>query len=407
MEKICSGSATILKDSHNFRTQLVGLGSLEVKLIHEAGSLISLDFSAIIDRFYERLLNYEPLREIIAKNTTTVRLKDTFKKYLERLFSGQYDDDYDHQRIKVGLTHDRVNLPLMWYLAMFSALEQLIFEELYPHYENRPLKDWVGVQKAISSLIKYDQLLAVDAYVDASFSRLQQKTAEAEKARKAKSIFLATVSHELRTPLSSILGYSDLILDTAAEISDQTKQYLEILRRNAGNLLTLINALIEIGRVDSGKGASDTCSGSINALLSDIADDAEGLVAGRPIKIERLYSTKPDPQVYLDFAKLRQVILNIVGNACKFTDAGSVCIDKIQSDEAITITISDTGPGIPEELRTRIFDEFFRVQGNRKPGSGLGLSLVKTLVESMNGHIVVEANNPTGSRFSVTIKLGT
>jgi signal transduction histidine kinase len=389
-------------NTHHLRAELVGLGDAEAHVIRDAGIAIAPRFSAIVDRFYEQMLAHEPLRAIIAKHTTTTRLKDTFKNYLIKLFSGSYSHDYDSERVKVGQTHDRVNLPLMWYLGMFSLLEKIIFEELSIHYTERPLKDWLQVQKSITSIIKYDQLLAVDAYVNASYARLQEQTDAAEKARKAKSIFLATVSHELRTPLSSILGYSDLILDTAGELSEQTRHYIQIVRRNADSLLTMINGLIEIGRVDSGKAASDVRLGSINQLLDDIAADAEGLVNGKPIKIEHLYATTPDVQLQLDFAKMRQILTNIVGNACKYTDTGKVTIDKKASDKHLSISVTDTGPGIAEEHRDKIFHEFFRVKGNKKPGSGLGLSLVKTLLESMHGSIEVESNHPQGTRFTLT-----
>jgi signal transduction histidine kinase len=399
-----SGVVPMPINAIHLSAELVGLGPTEAKLLRDAGAVLAPQFSSIIDRFYERLMTYEPLREIVAKHTTTSRLKGTLRHYLVQIFSGDFDEQYAHERVNVGLTHDRVNLPLIWYLGMFSVLEHMVFDAMQPHYENKLLKEWISVQNAVSKLIKFDQLLAVDAYVTASFSRLEEQTAHAQKARKSKSIFLATVSHELRTPLSSILGYSDLILDTAGEISPQTRQYLQILRRNAEALLAMINELIEIGRVDSGKAASDVRLGSLKGLLDEVAADAKGLVNSRPVKIECPYRDKPDLQVRFDFAKLRQILINIIGNACKYTDSGAVTIDVSSDQGEVAISIADTGPGIPEEYRARVFDEFFRIQGNKKPGSGLGLSLVKILVDSVQGSIAVESNHPRGARFILRIR---
>jgi signal transduction histidine kinase len=389
----------------NIRARLVDLGPDEIRLVIAAGDSLRPHFETIVDEFYVRMQNHEPLREIIGRHTTTMRLKQTFRGYLERLFSGQYDGSYDQNRVQVGLTHDRVKLPLMWYLGMFSSLESMLFDRLQPLYESKPLSEWLKTQRSISSLIKYDQLLAVDAYVDASFSTLRTQTAEAEKARKAKSVFLATVSHELRTPLTSIMGYTDLILDTAKEISPQTRQHLQVLHRNANNLLSIINGLIEIGRVDGGKWQSSPSQGSINALLDDMAINAEGLLAGKQVRLDRAYQTRGDEKIYTDFSKLRQVLLNLVSNACKFTDTGAITLDRERANGALILTITDTGPGIPDESKEKVFEEFYRISGSKKPGSGLGLSLVKSLVESLGGTIKVADAAPHGCEFKVTIPL--
>ncbi len=386
---------------------LIGFNEDDVRLVREAGILISPHLDQVIDAFYAHMTKHAPLRDIISRHTTTDRLKQTFKVYLTSLFSGNYDTGYDTRRIQVGLTHDRVGLPLMWYLGMFGHLERLLFDQLEPHYLDKPLRDWRRIERAIGDLIKYDQLLAVDAYVDAYTGKLREQMQAAESARKAKSLFLATVSHELRTPLSSILGYTDLVLDTSKEISPQTRQHLQVLHRNAENLLGMINALIEIGRVGSGGWQSQQTTGTIKALMDDMATSAEGLLAGKPVTVDRRYSEKPSPVISMDFSKLRQVILNIVSNACKFTDDGKVSLDFNQAESVVTFVVSDTGPGIPENQHEKVFVEFYRIQAEtaKKPGSGLGLALVKTLVESMRGAISIEPNLPCGTIFKVSIPI--
>jgi signal transduction histidine kinase len=396
-----------LNHSPQERKTLIGFGDDEVALVREAGALIAPDLDDIVDAFYAHMTTHAPLRDIISRHTTTDRLKQTFKAYLTSLFSGDYAGGYDTHRIQVGLTHDRVGLPLMWYLGMFGHLERLLFDHLEPHYRDRPLKDWRRMERAIGDLIKYDQLLAVDAYVDAYTGKLREETRTAESARKAKSLFLATVSHELRTPLSSILGYTDLILDTSKEISPQTRQHLQVLHRNAENLLGMINGLIEIGKVGSGGWQSQIVDGSVRALLDDMATNAEGLVVGKPVFIDRRYSPKTTANVSLDFSKLRQVLLNLVSNACKFTDDGKVSLDFIQTDSLVTIMVSDTGPGIPTDQHEKVFVEFYRMNTEtaKKPGSGLGLALVKSLVDSMRGAISIEPNLPRGTMFKVSIPI--
>lgn len=389
------------------RFSIMGLTESDINLIREAGEHLAPKIDSIVESFYEHLVLYEPLRELIAQSTTTDRLKRTFRRYLERLFRGSYDQSYEQERVQIGLTHHRVGLSLNWYLSMFGYLESQIFNILEPKYHDRPLRDWIDVTRALATLLKFDQLLAVDAYVEAYTAALRRETLAAQAARESKSLFLAKVSHELRTPLSSILGFTDLILDTSREISPATRQHLQVLHRNATNLLSMINGLIEIGKVGSGKWQSSSTSGTISELLDDMAINAEGLLVGKPVQINRTYRKKSARPVYLDFSKLRQILLNLVSNACKFTDRGSVSLDYDQTEDIVSIKVADSGIGIPADQKYKVFDEFYRIQDGvtRKPGSGLGLTLVKTLVESMNGSIDVSNADPHGTVFTVKVPL--
>ena len=389
------------------RLSIVGLGLEEITLIKLAGAQITPMIGTIVEAFYDHLILYPPLRDIISQNTTTDRLKGTFHRYLIKLFSGTFNEDYEFERIQIGKTHHRVGLPLKWYLSMFGFLEHQIYSSLRPRYEDLPLKNWIALQRSISGLIKYDQLLAVDAYVEAYTADLRQETEAAQQARKSKSLFLAKVSHELRTPLSSILGYTDLILDTSREISPVTRQHLQVLHRNANNLLSAINGLIEIGHADSGKWQSELTNGTISALFDDMAINAEGLLVGKPVRIDKAYTGKSAPAIYTDFSKLRQILLNLVSNACKFTDSGYVVLDFEQTERSLVIIVRDSGPGIPAEQRDKVFEDFYRIQNGsvRKPGSGLGLTLVKTLIESMDGTIAISDEKPNGTVFTLTLPL--
>ncbi len=380
-----------------------GLQPKDLDVITQHRGALEAMIPDIVESFYQEMMQHAELREIIAESTTTDRLRQTFKGYLQRLFSGEIDQTYDDERIRIGQTHHHVGLSLKWYLEMFSFLETKILMSLYPSYAESSVGDWIKIQSAISGLMKYDQLLAVDAYLKAHTRELRMQTKTAEQARQAKSLFLAKVSHELRTPLSSIIGYTDLILDTAKEITPGTRQHLSVLHRNASNLLSMINGLIEIGQADSGKWATEESRARLDDLLEDMAINAEGLLTGKPVVVHRAYRTKGPLTTNMDFSKLRQILLNLVSNACKFTDSGYVAIDYEVDEKTIKISISDSGPGIDESFRHRVFEEFFRAPtaGQKKPGNGLGLSLVKTLVESMHGTIEVANETPQGLKIQV------
>jgi len=390
-----------------FRLKVVGLSASDLDVIRSLRRSMSAQIPAIVDSFYLEMTQHSDLREIISQHTTTDRLKKTFTMYIERLFKGEIDPVYDEERIQIGKTHYRVGLPLKWYLGMFSILEHRILNALESTRVAMNPDNWVQTYTAISRLMKYDQLLAVDAYVDAHTTELRRQTEEAERSREAKSLFLAQVSHELRTPLSSILGYTDLILDTAKEISPSTRQHLSVLHRNATNLLSLINGLIEIGQADSGRWKTEETFAQINDLFDDIATNAEGLLAGKPVQFIRDYNKRGKFKAVLDFSKLRQILLNLVSNACKFTDSGYVALDFEKVDQRLVIRVRDSGPGIPDVYRDQIFEEFFRIpsESSKKPGSGLGLTLVKSLASSMGGSVDVSPESPKGTIFTVKLPL--
>lgn len=394
------------KESAEASQRLVGLLREQITDIQNLGALIRPRFKAIADQFYDHIDSFPELRRIIGANTTVDRLKLTFEMYLGRLFAGTYDETYQSHRTQVGLTHARVQLPLKYYLSMFGHLEVLIARELKPHFESRPLQDWIDASTTLSKVIRYDQLLAVDSYVEAYTISLQEERRAADQARKSKTLFLAKVSHELRTPLSSILGYTELILDRSGEISETTRKHLGVLNRNASNLLSMINGLIDIGRADSERWVTAPSLKAPASLIDDMALNAEGLIGRRPIEVHREATADLQKPVRLDFAKLRQIMLNLVSNACKYTSAGSITIAGHTEGGFLIFKVSDTGIGIPEAERATVFDEFYRASNQdseKTEGHGLGLTLVKTLVEHLGGTIEIEGNQPRGTVFIVRV----
>jgi signal transduction histidine kinase len=131
------------------------------------------------------------------------------------------------------------------------------------------------------------------------------------------------------------------------------------------------------------------------------------LLAGKPVQFIRDYNKRGKFKAVLDFSKLRQILLNLVSNACKFTDSGYVALDFEKVDQRLVIRVRDSGPGIPDVYRDQIFEEFFRIpsESSKKPGSGLGLTLVKSLASSMGGSVDVSPESPKGTIFTVKLPL--
>jgi signal transduction histidine kinase len=228
-------------------------------------------------------------------------------------------------------------------------------------------------------------------------------------ATEAKSIFLAHMSHELRTPLNAVIGFSDLLLGgVAGKINNKQRQCLEDILSSGKHLLTLINEILDLSKVEAGK--IDIRPESLR--LADVVDDAVTTV--KPMidesKHELAISIAEDlPPVYGDRNRLKQILLNLLSNAIKFTpDGGKISLETSREDDFCKVSMVDNGIGIRKEDQTCIFEPFTQLDtqpGERKQGTGLGLALTKQLVELLGGKIGVESEYGKGSQFSFTIPL--
>ncbi len=238
------------------------------------------------------------------------------------------------------------------------------------------------------------------------FREIEEKGRDLAEASTHKSQFLANMSHELRTPLNAILGYTELILDSIyGEMPEKARAVLERLQANGRHLLGLINDVLDLSKIEAGQltlslhdySLSDLVHGVVSAVeplaaekrLAFTAEVAPGLPAGRG-----------------DERRLSQVLLNLVGNAIKFTDKGEVAIRASVTNGAFTVAVCDTGPGIAAADQAKIFEEFQQADSSitrKKGGTGLGLSIAKRIIEMHGGRIWVESESGKGSTFCFTL----
>ncbi|WP_407355822.1 PAS domain-containing sensor histidine kinase [Methanolobus sp. WCC5] len=231
----------------------------------------------------------------------------------------------------------------------------------------------------------------------------------AEEANEIKSKFLASMSHELRTPLTSVIGFSEaLIRGDAGKINDEQRHYLTYIEKSGMHLLKLINELLDISKIESGKMELNLEEVSLNNVFSEVENMVYPMASCKNIKLQ-FNTFSHDTVLQADSNKLKQILLNLLSNAIKFTpEHGSVNVDSMLIDGSIRISVSDTGIGIPYEQQQKVFEPFTQVNSplsRDNNGTGLGLALVKSFVELHNGDIDLESEPGRGSKFTFSIPL--
>ena len=237
---------------------------------------------------------------------------------------------------------------------------------------------------------------------------LRDITKEIE-ADRAKSEFISTVSHELRTPMTSIKGYTDLLLMGAVgELNPQQHHFLEVIKSNADRLTGLINDLLDISRIETGRLRLDLQPMQVREVIEEVVGSLRGQAEAKGLWV-RVEVPQGLPAVMADRDRITQVVLNLMDNAVRYTpEGGEVSVRVELADEALLVHVQDTGIGIAPEEQGRIFERFYRSEDARvqeTEGTGLGLAIVKSLVEMHGGRVWVESELGKGSTFSFTIPL--
>jgi two-component system sensor kinase len=242
---------------------------------------------------------------------------------------------------------------------------------------------------------------------------LRVATAKAKEAARVKGEFLANISHELRTPLNAIIGFSDMLLmGMSGELNPKQRHKMERLRENGTRLLTLINNVLDITRIEARRIEINARPFSPQTLAGRLSDQM--IVLAEQKKLALQTRVDPDlPETLIgDEQRIEQVVVNLLSNAFKFTDEGAVTLELLANRDENTweICVSDTGIGIPPHALSIIFEEFRQVDGSSArayKGSGLGLAITRNLVRMMDGQISVESEMGQGSKFTVVFPLVT
>ena len=301
-------------------------------------------------------------------------------------------------------------------------LSEVMHEAQREDSDRHPYAKLSGPKEVVQIALSYNKMMEVLAERDQQLrehnehleSEVALRTQElvyardiAVEANQNKSQFLANVTHELRTPLQAIIGFSDLISETLSEDEEDTRRDVESILVNAQNLLTLINGILDLSKVESGRMDLNLQPENLESLLNQVVDTVKPLIDKHHNKL-LVEAEYPSHDVTLDGVKIRQVLLNLLSNSAKFTENGTIALSLTCEQQTLKIVVSDTGIGISKEHQAIIFDAFRQVDGThtrKYQGTGLGLAISRKFCEIMGGNIELESQLGEGCVFTVTIPL--
>jgi signal transduction histidine kinase len=403
--------------------ELLELGEEDRRLLAELSGVLSPHLEAILERWQDFLLSHPDTRKFLVREGVSTHLRAVLAKYLGTALAGPYDQRYFEERQRVGLVHARVELTPELYLAAYRKLYGLVQEFLLRrNRDSERTERWL---EAFHKVVFLDLELALGAYFEASTEKIVQANARlrrlteelgarnlelgrqyerSQEAARIKEEFLSRVSHELRTPLNAILGYADILIDGIdGEVNLEQERSLTKIRARALELVGRIEGVIDTAKEAAAR--IDVRPIDAAAILNRLATSIEQRAAASGLKVEARVE-EDLPLVMGDEQALTIALEQLLDNALKFASSGIVRVEAVNLGESVRLAVADSGPGIPEEHREKVFAPFHQVEfGDTRTTTGLGVGLCMALqaVQRMGGVLQLVSSGPEGSTFAIEL----
>ena len=390
----------------------VGFTAEDAAMLASLAPIVEPYLPAMADRFYDQIPRHpEAAAVFTGGEAQIVRLKLTLRHWARGLFSGVYDEAYAHERFRIGYRHVQLALPQRYVISAMHIVGRFLREVLdneieEPHWRYR-------AHRSLDRILVLDLGLICETYFEGSLQQLKQLNDQLtsanrslQEANRVKGDFLATTSHELRTPLTSIIGFSRLLVDGYVTDPAEQRDLLSDVYRSAVHLLSLVDDILDLSRIEAGRFDLTVESVDLASLIAEaitvtkMQADEKGLalVLEVPARL---------PWVRVDRSRMRQVLLNVIGNAIKFTDKGHIHVGAVIDARTghVRVEVADTGIGIPVGKQSLLFEKFRQIDASHTRshgGSGLGLAISKALIERMSGRILLRSE---GEGMGTTVTL--
>ena len=390
----------------------IGFTAEDAATLASLAPMIGPHLPQLADRFYEQIPRHSEAAAVFTGGEAQIaRLKLTLQHWARGLFSGVYDDAYAQERFRIGYRHVQIALPQRYVISAMHVVARFLRELL--DCEIRDLEQRRRAFGSLDRIIILDLGLICETYFEGSVRELRQlnerltlTNRSLEEANRVKADFLATTSHELRTPLTSVIGFSRLLVDGYVSDPAEQRDLLVDVHRSALHLLSLVDDVLDLSRIEAGRLDIKLETVDLVDLIAEVA--AVTKVQADAKRLALLVHLPPDvPIVRADRSRTRQVLLNVIGNAIKFTERGEIRIVGATEHDGtrVRIDVTDSGIGIAPDKQPLLFEKFQQLDAShtrKHGGTGLGLAISKALVERMGGRIQVRSE---GEGLGTTVTL--
>jgi signal transduction histidine kinase len=411
------GQAGLDEASRKERLAFLGLGPEDEAHLAEIRDFARDHVDEIVEAFYAHLLSFDATRRILGGPGRIARLKRTLREYFLRMTEGRFDADYFESRLRVGDTHQRIDLQPQWYLGTYNLYLRLLVERLRDQYRDDPGRV-LALIGSLTKVIFLDMGLAIDAYIMGGYveralaheyrrmAEVAERTLrEKNEVERMKADLTNMIVHDLKGPLGGILTVTQLALRKRGAVADAHARRFEQIQRSARDLLRMIENLLEIDQMEGGHLDLRLEPVDIGELLSDCADEfrASAEVAEQTLNV---VVSDEVPVVATDRWLLRRILNNLVVNAIRHSGStGQIDLLADHGEGVVRLRVCDTGRGIPLEDQPLLFVKQPGVarRAGHRDDTGLGLVFCKMATQVIGGNIAVDSAPGAGTTFTVTV----